>query len=84
MGLLTKVLTFPVSGPVKGLFWVAEKIAERAEDELYDPKKIQGKLMELELMLDLGEITEEAYMEAEEELLELLRVIQEREQAAQG
>ena len=61
MGLLIKLLAFPVMGPVKGLVWIAEKIAEQAENEIYDPDKVRGKLIELELRLDLGEITEEEY-----------------------
>jgi len=38
-------------------------------------------LMELELMLDLDEITEEEYMKAEEVLLGRLNVIRERQAA---
>ena len=78
MGFLVDLLAFPVMGPVKGLMWIAEKVAEQADNEIYNPGKIRGQLMELELRLDLGEITEEAYLEVEEILLERLRVVQER------
>ena len=81
MGLLIKLLAFPVMGPVKGLVWIAEKIAEQAENELYDPDKVRGKLIELELRLDLGEITEGEYLQAEEILLDRLRIIRERQAA---
>lgn len=81
MGLLLDLLAFPLMGPVKGLVWVAEKVAEQAENELYNADKVRGQLMELELRLDLGEITEEEYLEAEEFLLERLRIIQERRSA---
>ncbi|MBL7201510.1 MAG: gas vesicle protein GvpG [Anaerolineae bacterium] len=81
MGLLLKLLAFPVMGPVKGLVWIAEKIAEQAENELYDPDKVRGKLIEFELRLDLGEITEEEYLQAEEILLDRLRIIRERQAA---
>jgi len=81
VGLLIKLLAFPVMGPVKGLVWIAEKIAEQAENELYDPDKVRGKLIELELRLDLGEITEEEYLQGEEILLDRLRIIRERQAA---
>lgn len=81
MGFLTKLLTLPVMGPIKGVTWIAEKVAEQAEKELYDEGKVRGQLMELELRYDLGEISEEEYLAAEETLLERLRVIRERQAA---
>jgi len=84
MGFLVDLLAFPVMGPVKGLMWIAEKVAEQADNEIYKPGKIRGQLMELELRLDLGEITEEAYLEVEEILLERLRVVQERNAPSDG
>ena len=79
MGILFKLLAFPVTGPINGIVWIAEKIAEQAENELYDADKVRGQLMELELLLDMDEISEEAYLEAEEELLARLRIILERQ-----
>ncbi|MBU0703244.1 MAG: gas vesicle protein GvpG [Chloroflexi bacterium] len=81
MGLLTKLLTLPVMGPIKGIVWIAEKVAEQADKELYDEDKVRGQFMELELRYDLGEISEEEYLAAEEALLERLRVIRERQAA---
>ncbi len=81
MGFLTNLLTFPVMGPIKGIVWIAEKVDEQVEKELYDEDAVRGKLMELELRLDLGEISEEEYMEAEEVLLERIRIIRERQAA---
>ena len=79
MGFLTDLLTFPVLGPIKGVIWIAEKVAEQVEKELYDEDAVRGQLMELELRYDLGEISEEEYLEAEEALLERLRIIRERQ-----
>jgi hypothetical protein len=42
---------------------------------------VRGQLMEMELRLDLGEISEEEYLEVEEVLLERLRIIRERQAA---
>jgi hypothetical protein len=78
MGLLTDILTFPVSGPIKGFIWLAETLKERAEGELYNEDAVRARLMELELKLDMGEITEEEYQTAEDELVDLLVVIRAR------
>jgi hypothetical protein len=61
--------------------WIAKKVAEQAEKELYDEDKVRGQLMELELHYDLGEIGEEEYLAAEEILLGRLRIIRERQAA---
>lgn len=77
MGILLKLLALPVTGPLKGLMWIAEKIKDQAEGEIYNEDNVRGQLMELELKLDLGEITEDAYMAAEDELMARLREIRE-------
>ena len=79
MALLLDLLAFPVMGPVKGLMWIAEKISEHAESEVYDESKLRGRLMELELRYDLQEISTEEYEQAEAALLKLLRVSRERQ-----
>ena len=84
MGFLTDLLLFPVLGPVKGVIWIAETVTEQAEKELYDEDKLHGQLMELELRYDLGEMSEEEYLAAEEVLLERLRVARERQSAGNG
>lgn len=81
MGLLFKLLTLPVLGPIEGVAWVAKKVAEQADKELFDGDKVRGRLMELELLYDSGEISEAEYQAAEEVLLGRLRVIRERQAA---
>jgi hypothetical protein len=75
MGILTKLLTLPLTGPIDGTMWIAEKLLERAEDEMYDEGKVRAKLMEMEMLLDLGDISEDEYMAAEDELLDRLKDI---------
>ncbi len=79
MGLLGKLLTLPLSGPLDGLMWLADTLKERAELELYDVDAIRGRLTELELKVELGEITEEECTIAEDQLMERLREARERE-----
>jgi hypothetical protein len=81
MGFLFDLLTFPVTGPIKGVVWIAEKVAEQAEQEFFNEDKIRGQLMELELRYDLGEIGKEEYLAAEDILLERLRAARDRQTA---
>ena len=84
MGFLIDLLTFPVMGPIKGVVWIAEKVAEEADKKLYDEDTVRGQLMELELRYDLGEISEDEYLVAEEALLARLKVSRERQAAGSG
>ena len=69
MGLF-EWLTFPVSAPLRGVTWLGQKIVEQAEREIYDEERIRERLTRLSLSFDLGEITEEEYLQQEELLLE--------------
>jgi hypothetical protein len=77
MGILTKILTLPVMGPINSVTWIAEQMVDQAEREFYDEGAVRGKLMELELRYDLGEISEADYLAAEETLLIRLKEIRE-------
>ena len=76
MGLL-KLLALPLLGPCEGLAWIAGKVAEQAERELFNEPAVRGQLMELELQRDMGEITEEEYLASEQVLLLWLEAIHE-------
>ena len=49
MGLITGLLTLPLA-PVRGTVWLAERIQEAAEEELYDDSSIRAELLELEAL----------------------------------
>ena len=72
MGLLNW-LTLPAIGPIRGVAWIAQKAVDEAEREIYDEETIRGRLQELEMRYDLGEISEEEYLEGEDALLARLR-----------
>lgn len=78
MGILLNILSFPVTGPINTVLWLAETLGDRAEDEIYSPEKIRAQLTELELRFDMGELDEETFYAAEEELLARLRVARQR------
>ncbi len=77
MGLITGLLTLPLA-PVRGTVWLAEKIQEQAESELYDEGAIHGQLMQLEAMHVAGELTDEELRAAEDDLVERLMAIRAR------
>lgn len=77
MGLLKTLLSAPVRAPISGFFWIAGKLAEKLEAEVYDPKKIQKELEDLQLRYDLGQISEDELEQAETILLERLKAIRE-------
>jgi hypothetical protein len=71
MGLISGLLTLPLA-PVRGTVWLAERIQEQAEHELYDEDVIRSQLMELEEARQSGEYDEEDVAAAEDMLLERL------------
>ena len=73
MGILSSLLTLPVTGPLKGSLWVGRKIHEAAVQQLNDPGAIRRELRRLEAALVAGEMSEEDYDEAEMVLLTRLR-----------
>jgi hypothetical protein len=81
MGLLFDLLTLPVMGPIEGVVWIAGKIVEQADREMFNEEAVRGQLMELELRLDMGEISQEQFDQVEAILLERLKMIRERKAA---
>lgn len=77
MGILTKVLFFPITGPVAGIRWSLNKVVKVAEEELTDDSSIKQELMELQMRLELGEITDGEYVELEKGLMQRLRDVRE-------
>ncbi len=73
MGLITGLLTLPLA-PVRGVAWVAEKVGEQAELELYDENRIMAALAELERAHDAGELDDEHFNASVDELLERLEL----------
>ena len=74
MGLITGLLTLPLA-PVRGTVWLAERIQEQAEGELYDESAIRSGLMELEEAREAGSMAPEEIDAAENDLLERLMEI---------
>jgi hypothetical protein len=79
--MLGRVLSFPLTGPFNMTMWLVRTLAERAEAELYDEGKIRKDLATLELSYDMGEIGEEDFHQAEDDLMERLKESRKRAEA---
>jgi hypothetical protein len=75
MGILSKLLFFPVTGPVAGIRWSLEKVQTVVETELTDDSAIKQELMELQMLLELGDIDDAEYVAREARLMEQLREV---------
>ena len=65
--------------PVNGFKFILNQIQKMADRELNDDTVIKEQLLELQMRLELEEISEEDYQEQEAELFARLRVIRERQ-----
>jgi hypothetical protein len=75
VGLLTSLLTFPVSGPVAGIRWSLQQVQRIVDEELTDDTPVKQDLMELQLRLEAGDITDEEYVAAEASVMARLREV---------
>ena len=73
MGLLTKLLFFPIMGPVAGIRWSLSKVAQVVDEELTDDGPIRQELMELQMQVELGDIDDAEYVRREAVLMARLR-----------
>ena len=78
MGLLSDLLLLPVTGPVRGLRFIAEQIKEQVDAEL-DPRRraeqVEAELIRLSVQRDLGQISEDEYAAQEAALLARLNAL---------
>lgn len=81
--MIFKLLSFPVTGPIEGVTWLGEQILDRANQELDDKENLNKRLLNLQLALDLGEISEEEYDQQEEEILLAMQALEEEEKEEQ-
>ncbi len=75
MGLVFDILAAPAVLPTRGMMFIFNKIVEQVNNEMLDDGKVRMQLLELQNMLDGGQISEEEFYVAEEELLDRLDAI---------
>ncbi len=84
MGLLSKLLFFPVTGPIAGIKWSMGQLQTVVEEQLTDDQPVKQELMELQMQLELGDITDDEYVEREAALMTRLREVRVARTARQG
>jgi hypothetical protein len=77
MGLISNILFFPVTGPVAGIRWALGKVQTVVEEELTDDSSVKQGLMELQMLLELGEIDDAEYVRREAAFMQQLREVRE-------
>ena len=85
MGLISNILFFPVTGPVAGIKWALGKVQTVVEEELTDDTSVKQELMELQMLLELGDIDDAEYVRRDTVLMQRLRDVREwRERLGKG
>lgn len=70
--------------PVNGFKFIMRQIQQLADRELNDESLIKEQLLELQMRLELEEISDEDYTAAEAELFARLRAVKQRQLEALG
>jgi hypothetical protein len=76
--LLDDILLFPLTGPVSGIKWIMRTIQKMADEELLNDQPWKERLIELQMMLEVGDIDEEGYVREEAIVFQALRDIRAR------
>ena len=80
MSILTDLLLLPTTAPARGLGFILNTIVDQVDAEFGSAEKVREKLLDLQLRLEMGEVSEEDYMVGEAFLLERLNAILEAEE----
>ena len=75
MGLISGLVLLPLA-PLRGTIWIAERLAEYAEEQLDDERANRRLLLEAEAALEAGDLSEAEFDRIEDELLDRLEVVQ--------
>lgn len=75
MGLLKHLLFWPVTAPIAGTKWSMNQVMKVVEEELTDDTAVKQDFMALQIKLELGEITDEEYIEHEAAIMSRLREV---------
>ncbi len=76
--MILRLLFAPITAPIDGIAWIAEKIQEQVDAEVDDKENLQKRLLALQLAFDMGEISEADFEVQEEELLLAIQALEDR------
>jgi uncharacterized protein YjcR len=80
MFLIDDILLLPIKLPVAGFTWILRQIQTMANEELLNDQLWKERLIELQMMLEVGDITEQQYTEEEAKVFAALRDIRARKE----
>lgn len=75
MGILKHLLAWPVTGPKFLIDFSLQRVGGVVRQELTDDTPVKEQLLELQLLLELGDIDEDEYVEREAEIMGQLREV---------
>ena len=78
MFLLDDILMLPMKLPIAGFNWITKQIQTMANEELLNDQLWKERLIELQMMLEVGDISEEDYAVQEAQVFQALRDIRAR------
>jgi hypothetical protein len=77
---LDDIILLPLQGPISGFKWIMRTIQKMADEELMNDQPWKERLIELQMRLEVGEITEEEYVREEAVVFQALRDIRARKE----
>ena len=80
MFILDDILMLPIKLPIAGFNWVMKQIQTMANEELLNDQPWKERLIELQMMLEVGDLTEEEYTQQEAQVFQALREIRARKE----
>src|SRR4030081_1860118 len=78
MFLLDDILMLPMKLPIAGFNWIMKQIQTMANEELLNDQPWKERLIELQMMLEIGEISEDEFAREEAQVFAALREIRAR------
>jgi hypothetical protein len=80
MFLLDDILLLPIKLPIAGFNWILRQVKTMADEEMLNDQVWKERLIELQMMREVGDITEEQYKEEEAKVFAALRDIRARKE----
>jgi gas vesicle protein GvpG len=78
--LLDDILLAPIKLPIAGFNWILKQVQTMANEELLNDQPWKERLIELQMMLEVGDISEEEYKAEEAKVFQALRDIRARKE----
>jgi hypothetical protein len=78
--LIDDILLLPFTGPIAGVRWALKQIQTMVDEEMQNDQPWKERLIELQMMIEVGDITEDEYKVEEAIVFQKLREIRARKE----